>query len=79
MVDMTATDPKLEPLRAEIRELSEGIEEIKGILEGLYSRRRAVFRKLRDGGEAQAAIARLAGLSPMAVAFQLDKFERDKA
>lgn len=59
--------------RDELCALRPQIESARSGVELLYERRRVLFRVLLSGGEKQAVIARLAGVTPMAVAFAVNK------
>lgn len=63
----------VEHARVELAALAAQIEQSKADLDALYERRRILFRVLLDGGEKQAVIARMAGVTPMVVAFAVGK------
>lgn len=65
MAEPDAVRQAYDELDGILREFAEHAEQA----DALYERRRAAFKRLLDLGEAQAAVARHCGLSPMAVAF----------
>lgn len=65
--------PEVEQAMAELRRLTEAIGVSKGSLDALYNERREVFRTLLAAGIKQATIARMAGVTSMAVAFAVER------
>lgn len=64
--------PSVEEAWARLPKLADEIDQAKGALDSLYEERRELFRVLLDAGEKQAAVARAARVTPMAVAFALN-------